>query len=496
MVRWRTEKIKGAKGTVLLLRAALCDTVFLMADSLLRKIPKVDDILKSAEWLRSAKGFPQETAKDALRQVLDGLRQGIREGKIASIPALGEIVKDAVRRASELTRPGLQRVINGTGVIIHTNLGRSLLAPSAINALTNIAAHYSNLEYDLVQGRRGDRYEHCSSILQRLTGAEASLVVNNNAAAVLLVLNTLAEGKEVVISRGELIEIGGSFRIPDVMRKSGAILREVGSTNRTFIRDYERAMHEQTGLLMKAHPSNFRVRGFVHETSVAELVSLGEKCRIPVFYDAGSGLLFQLEEGRSFDEPVIMDFVGTGLQAIDVISFSADKLLGGPQAGIILGRKTYIEAMKKNSLTRALRPDKFTLAALEATLLLYLDRETKRQIPTIEMIYQRENELRRRAVRLAAALRKRSGALTVSVVKLFSEAGGGSLPDISLPSYGLAVVPRRLSLVAFEERLRRLETPIIARIEKDQLLIDVRTVRKADEAALLAGLAAGLTDAT
>jgi len=280
------------------------------------------------------------------------------------------------------------------------------------------------------------------------------------------------------------------------MRKSGAILREVGSTNRTFIRDYERAMHEQTGLLMKAHPSNFRVRGFVHETSVAELVSLGEKCRIPVFYDAGSGLLFQLEEGRSFDEPVIMDFVGTGLQAIDVISFSADKLLGGPQAGIILGRKTYIEAMKKNSLTRALRPDKFTLAALEATLLLYLDRETKRQIPTIEMIYQRENELRRRAVRLAAALRKRSGALTVSVVKLVSEVGGGSLPDISLPSYGLAVVPRRLSLVAFEERLRRLETPIIARIEKDQLLIDVRTVRKADEAALLAGLAAGLTDAT
>ncbi|MBP1730095.1 MAG: L-seryl-tRNA selenium transferase, partial [Deltaproteobacteria bacterium] len=262
------------------------------------------------------------------------------------------------------------------------------------------------------------------------------------------------------------------------------------------IRDYERAMHEQTGLLMKAHPSNFRVRGFVHETSVAELVSLGEKCRIPVFYDAGSGLLFQLEEGRSFDEPVIMDFVGTGLQAIDVISFSADKLLGGPQAGIILGRTTYIEAMKKNSLTRALRPDKFTLAALEATLLLYLDRETKRQIPTIEMIYQRENELRRRAVRLAAALRKRSGALTVSVVKLVSEVGGGSLPDISLPSYGLAVVPRRLSLVAFEERLRRLETPIIARIEKDQLLIDVRTVRKADEAALLAGLAAGLTDAT
>jgi L-seryl-tRNA(Ser) seleniumtransferase len=478
---------------MLLLRAALCDTVFSMADALLRKIPKVDDILKSAEWLRSAKGFPQETAKDALRQVLDGLRQGIREGKIASIPALGEIVSAAASRASELVRPGLHRVINGTGVIIHTNLGRSLLAPSAINALTSIASQYSNLEYDLVQGRRGDRYEHCSSILQRLTGAEASLVVNNNAAAVLLVLNTLAEGKEVVISRGELIEIGGSFRIPDVMRKSGAILREVGSTNRTFIRDYERAMNETTGLLMKAHPSNFRVRGFVHETSVAELVSLGEKYHVPVFYDAGSGLLFQLEEGRSFDEPVIVDFIGTGL---DVISFSGDKLLGGPQAGIILGRKTYIEAMKKNSLTRALRPDKFTLAALEATLLLYLDRETRRQIPTIEMIYQEEKELRRRAVRLAAALRKRAGALTVSVVKLFSEVGGGSLPDISLPSYGFAVVPRRLSPVALEERLRKLETPIIARIEKDQILIDVRTVRKADEAALLAGLAAALTDGT
>jgi L-seryl-tRNA(Ser) seleniumtransferase len=464
-----------------------------MSDSLLRKIPKVDDILKSAEWARSARDVPQETAKDALRQVLDGLRQGIREGRVASVPAVVEIVKDTVKRAKELAKPGLHRVINGTGVIIHTNLGRSLLAPSAISALTSIASHYSNLEYDLTLGKRGDRYEHCSSILQRLTGAEASLVVNNNAAAVLLVLNTLAEGKEVVISRGELIEIGGSFRIPDVMRKSGAILREVGSTNRTFIRDYERAMHEQTGLLMKAHPSNFRVRGFVHETSVVELVSLGEKHRVPVFYDAGSGLLFHLEEGRSFDEPVINDFVGTGL---DVISFSADKLLGGPQAGIILGRKTYIEAMKRNSLTRALRPDKFTLAALEATLLLYLDRETKKQIPTIEMIYQEEKHLRRRAVRLAAALKGRVGGLTASVVKLFSEVGGGSLPDITLPSYGLALVPRRLSLVVFEERLRRLETPIIARIEKDQLLIDVRTVRKDDEAALLAGLAAALTDGT
>jgi L-seryl-tRNA(Ser) seleniumtransferase len=462
-------------------------------DSLLRRIPKVDEILKREQWQRLLRVHPQDVAKDALRATLDELRINIKQGKVTSLPPVERIIEEANRRAVELSRPKLRRVINGTGVVIHTNLGRSPLAKPAIDALVNIASNYSNLEYDLKRGKRGDRYEHCSSILQRLTGVEASLVVNNNAAAVLLVLDTFAQGKEVVIARGELIEIGGSFRIPDVMRKSGAILREVGTTNRTFSQDYERAVHENTGLLMKAHTSNFRIRGFVHETSVAELVDLGMRYHIPVFYDAGSGLLCPLKGSTGFDEPVITDFAQAGL---DIISFSADKLLGGPQAGIILGKAAHIDAMRKNPLTRALRPDKFTLAALEATLFLYTDEGRRSQIPTLEMIYQDEKSLRQRASRLAAALRRRSTHLSVSVVSLVSEVGGGSLPDVELPSYGLALEPESMSLVAFEEKLRTLDTPIIARIGHDRLLIDVRTIRKADESLLISGIAAALADGT
>jgi len=462
-------------------------------DNVLRKIPKVDEILKHDAWQRLVATYPEEVAKDALRAALDDVRLDIREGRSTAVPPVDGIVENVRRRLARLFSPGLRRVINGTGVIIHTNLGRSLLAQPAMDALLATASGYSNLEYDLSKGKRGDRHEHCSALLKHLSGAEGALVVNNNAAAVLLVLNTLAEGKEVVIARGELIEIGGSFRIPDVMRKSGTILREVGTTNRTFSQDYERALHENTGLLMKAHTSNYRIRGFVHETTLAELAELGTKYRVPVFYDAGSGLLFPLEAGRSFDEPVIIDSVRAGL---DVVSFSADKLLGGPQAGIILGKKSYVDAMKKNPLTRALRPDKFTLAALEATLLLYMDEKKRSSIPTLAMIYQDEKSLKQRAGRLAALLRKRRAAVSVSVISLMSEVGGGSLPDVTLPSYGLALEPRGRSLSDFEERLRHLPTPIIGRIEHDRLLIDVRTIRKGDEAALMSGIEAALSDGT
>jgi L-seryl-tRNA(Ser) seleniumtransferase len=462
-------------------------------DSLLRKIPKVDDILKREQWQRLITNYPEEVAKDVLRAVLDELRLDIKEGRATSIPPVEHILGETGSRVAELLRPGLRTVINGTGVIIHTNLGRSLLAQPAVDALVAMASGYSNLEYDLKKGRRGDRYEHCSAVLKQLTGVEGALVVNNNAAAVLLALNTLSEGKEVVIARGELIEIGGSFRIPDVMRKSGAILREVGTTNRTFGQDYECAIHENTGLLMKAHTSNYRIRGFVHETTVVELVELGKKYRVPVFYDAGSGLLYPLDAGRAFDEPVIMDFVNMGL---DVISFSADKLLGGPQAGIILGKSSYIDAMKRNPLTRALRPDKFTLAALEATLFLYMDNNKRQSIPTLNMIYQDEKSLKRRAARLAALLRKRSAHVSISVVRLMSEVGGGSLPDVTLPSYGWAIEPRSMSLSDFEERLRQLPTPIVGRIEHNRLLVDMRTIRKADEPALISGIEAALSDGT
>jgi len=341
-----------------------------MANELLRKIPKIDDVLASDGWQKLIKNFSEEVAKNALRQYFDDLRAGIKNGDIAALPALSDIVDETRKKAIVMTTPTLRWVINGTGIIIHTNLGRSLLAQAAIDAIVNAASHYSNLEYDLNKGARGDRYEHCTSILKKLSGAENALVINNNAGAVFLILNTLAEGKEVIISRGELIEIGGSFRIPEVMKKSGAVLKEVGTTNRTYIADYERVINENTGLIMKAHTSNYRIRGFTHEADIEELSALGKKYNIPTFYDAGSGLLYSVKASGILDEPLISQEVAKGL---DVVSFSGDKLLGAPQAGIIVGEKTLIDAMKKNPMTRALRPDKFTLAGLESTLLLYLD---------------------------------------------------------------------------------------------------------------------------
>ena len=462
-------------------------------EALLRRIPKVDDLLKHPRWRELLTHHTQEALKDSLRAVLDALRAGIKDGSVASIPTLDEIIEETARRALTLSKPHLARVINATGIVIHTNLGRSLLAQRAIDALVSIASHYSNLEYDLSTGKRGDRYEHCSSILRRVTGAEGSLIVNNNAAAVLLVLDTFAQSMEVVIGRGELIEIGGSFRIPDVMKKSGAILKEVGTTNRTFKEDYERALNEHTGLIMKAHTSNYRIRGFVHETSVEELAELGRAHRVPVYYDAGSGLMFPLKDGRSFDEPVIAALVHTGA---DIVSFSADKLLGGPQAGVILGSAACIGAMKKNALLRALRPDKFTLAALEATLFLYADEATRKQIPTVEMISEEGSALKRRAVRIATMLKQYSGRLSVTVTSLSGEVGGGSLPDVALPSWGVALEPRSMSVKALEEKLRKADPPIIARIAHDRLLIDVRTLRKLDEPLLVSGIASALADGT
>jgi len=458
-----------------------------MADKrLLRSIPKVDDILKHEAWVRLITIYPEGIAKDALRDYLDEIRTSIKENRINAIPTLSEIIENTQRRIIESTSLGLKRVINGTGIIIHTNLGRSLLAKSAIEAIVNAASHYTNLEYDLQGGSRGDRYNHCVSILKRLTDAEDALVVNNNAGAVFLTLNTLAEGKEAVISRGELIEIGGSFRIPDVMKKSGAILKEVGTTNRTYKDDYERAICEATGLLMKAHTSNYRIKGFVHETTSEELIALGKRYNLPTFYDAGSGLLFPLNGIGEHGEPCITVELKKGW---DIISFSGDKLLGAPQAGIVVGEKSYINAMKKNPVTRALRPDKFTLAALESTLILYLDIETARdEIPTLRMIHESQEVLKKRSQRIARALRGLSAKLTVIHTAMFSEVGGGSFPDISIPSYGIAISPHEIGLETFEKRLRNLDIPIVGRIEKDRLFIDMRTILKEEEHTLVSGI--------
>jgi L-seryl-tRNA(Ser) seleniumtransferase len=463
-------------------------------NDLFRKIPKVDDVLRHEQWGHRLAEFPQGPAKDVLRSLLDELRLAIREGAVAEMPSVDEIIAMTARRVAALLSPHLRRVINATGIVIHTNLGRSPLAPCVMDAVASVALNYSNTEYDLKRGTRGDRYEHCLFILRKLTGAEDALVVNNNAAAVLLALNTLADGKEVIISRGELIEIGGSFRIPEVMAKSGARLKEVGTTNRTFIEDYRRAAGDGTGLIMKAHTSNYRIRGFVHEVDSAELEKLGSELGIPFFFDAGSGLLFPFNGGKSFDEPCVADEVKKG---VGIVSFSGDKLLGGPQAGVILGRKTLIAAMKQNPLTRALRPDKLTLAALEATLGLYLDTERARsEIPILRMIYQDERVLKRRAGRLAMALAKKEPRCTAKVVKLHSEVGGGTLPDVSLPSYGVALQVDGMSVEDLEMRLRKLDIPIIARIERNRLLLDMRTIREADEHELLARLGSVLADGT
>jgi L-seryl-tRNA(Ser) seleniumtransferase len=457
-----------------------------MANELLRKIPKIDDVLACDDWQKLIKSCSEEVAKNALRQYFDELRAGIKNSDIAAIPALKEIVDVTRKKAIAMITPTLKWVINGTGIIIHTNLGRSLLAQTSIDAIVNAASHYSNLEYDLKKGARGDRYEHCTSILKKLSGAENALVVNNNAGAVFLILNTLAEGKEVIISRGELIEIGGSFRIPEVMKKSGAVLREVGTTNRTYIADYERATNENTGLIMKAHTSNYRIRGFTHEADIEELSALGKKYNIPTFYDAGSGLFYSVKAAGILDEPLISQEVAKGL---DIVSFSGDKLLGAPQAGIIVGEKTLVDAMKKNPMTRALRPDKFTLAGLESTLLLYLDMEqAKEAIPTLRMIHENPNTLKGRAQRLLRQLKMRCGNMTASVAEIYSEVGGGSLPDVVIPSYGILIKPHTMSLEVLENRLRNLEVPIIGRIEKETLILDMRTILKEEEPFLLSGL--------
>jgi L-seryl-tRNA(Ser) seleniumtransferase len=453
---------------------------------LLRKIPKVDEILKHEAWAEVLGLFPEALAKEVLRSTLAGLRLALKEGREKHVPPINGIISEVRIRLVGLLRPGLKRVINGTGVIIHTNLGRSLLSSAATDAVVNAATHFTNLEYDLSTGKRGDRHEHCVSLLTRLTGAESGIVVNNNAAAVYLVLNTLAEGREVIVSRGELVEIGGSFRIPDVMRKSGALLREVGTTNRTYAHDYEAALCDNTAIIMKVHTSNYRIRGFTHEATLEECAALGRSRGVATFYDAGSGLLFPLGHAGGVGQSSIGDDLASGM---DLLAFSGDKLLGGPQAGIIVGARRYVDALKKNPMTRAFRPDKFTIAALEATLMLYLDpRKASQEIPTLALMQADHGTLRRRAVRLAGRLRKASLPLSVAVVDVDSEVGGGSLPDAYIPSCGVALKPKSMTVETLETRLRALDIPVIGRVERDNLILDMRTILKEDEVSLFSGL--------
>jgi L-seryl-tRNA(Ser) seleniumtransferase len=446
---------------------------------LLRRLPGVDTLLAEKPLQQALLEHPRKLVLDSIRDVLADRRQAILENPSDAESVgidLADLVRTALLRLETLSEYTLRPVVNATGIVIHTNLGRSLLPEQAVERLQTLSSSYNNLEYDLEAGERGSRYVHAESILRELTGAEAALVVNNNAGAVLLVLNTLARGHEVVVSRGQLVEIGGAFRIPDVMTSSGATLREVGTTNRTHLRDYEAAIGEQTALLMKVHTSNYRIVGFTAEVPLDQLVQLGRARRIPVVEDLGSGSLIDVSRFGLRGEPTVQDALKAG---VDLVTFSGDKLLGGPQAGIILGCKDLVAQCRKNPLTRALRVDKMTLAALEATLRLYRDeRQAMTRIPTLRMIATPIEELEQRAMQLAELIRNMDPAerLNVRVQAGASQVGGGSLPALDLPSRVVSIQSVSFTAQKLEHLLRAGKPPIIARIESDQLLMDVRTI--------------------
>jgi len=444
----------------------------------LRKIPSVDEILSHPEISDLIKTYPRNVVVEAIRSCLKELREKLlHEGGPSEIDesffSLDRLYPLFKGELEHQTRPRLRRVINATGVVIHTNLGRSPLHPSAIQHLIDVSRAYSNLEYDLDRGERGSRYDHVEEILCRLSGAESAMVVNNNAGAVLLVLNTLAEGKEVVVSRGELVEIGGAFRIPDVMKRSHVLLREVGTTNRTHPDDYQEAIGPQTALLLKVHTSNFRVLGFTSDVALPELIQLGKQHHLPVMEDLGSGCLIDLTRYGLLKEPTVQEVIKTG---VDVVTFSGDKLLGGPQAGIILGKKEVLDLVKTNPLTRALRIDKLTLAALESTLLLYLDeKKAMEEIPTLQMLTFDRDRLKRRGKRLLKRLAGING-IEAALKEDVSQVGGGSLPLQELPTMVIAIRPLSFSVNDFERNLRKGNPPIVSRISKEELILDLRTI--------------------
>ncbi len=446
--------------------------------TLLRMLPGVDQLLEQSNKDTFFEGIPKTVVVGSIRQTLDSRRNRI----LAADPGLAEqslsvsrIMKQVREAAAKAMTPNLIPLINATGVVVHTNLGRSLVPAAVIENLAHIAGRYSNLEYDLGAGKRGSRYSSVEDILCEISGAEAGMVVNNNAAAVLLCLETLARGKEVIVSRGELVEIGGSFRVPDVMAKSGGILKEVGTTNRTHMHDYENALDADTALMLKVHRSNYSVIGFTAEVSLKELVELGTKHGLPVMEDLGSGTFIDFSKYGLVKEPTVQESVAAG---VDVVTFSGDKLLGGPQAGIVVGKKQIVDRIKQNPLARALRIDKMTLAALETTLRLYRDENRAiRRIPTLRMLTMDLNELADRAAGLADDLNALGGSrIEIIQAELSSKAGGGALPLLELPSKCLRIKIQGLSANKLEKNMRQNTPPIIGRIENDAYVIDPRTL--------------------
>jgi L-seryl-tRNA(Ser) seleniumtransferase len=456
--------------------------------ALLRALPKVDRLLEREDIAALEVEHSRALVTDAVRETLDALRADILAGAEPDVSE-DEVASAVLVLVEEKARRSLHRVINATGIVVHTNLGRSRLARAAVDAVAEVAGGYSTLEYDAASGERGSRHVHVEKLICRLTGAEAAMAVNNNAAAVLLGIAGLARGKEAIVSRGQLVEIGGSFRIPDIMRESGATMVEVGATNKTHLRDYEAAMTPATGLLLKVHSSNFRVVGFTEEVSAAELVGLGSQHGVPVFEDQGSGVLVDLRKWGIDYEPTVGESIAAG---VDLVSCSGDKLLGGPQAGILAGKWHVIEKLKKHPLARAVRLDKMTLAALEVTLRLYLDEERAiREIPTLRMLTTSKTAISERAVRFADEISRACGdAYLTGVTDDVSRAGGGALPMADIPTVVVAVSPQHIGVTELEARLRGRETPIVARINTDRLLLDPRTLSLAEEAEIVSALKA------
>jgi L-seryl-tRNA(Ser) seleniumtransferase len=480
-----------------------------------RNIPSIDQLRQRSAVRALEARFGATATVDALRDAASVVRVAIAAGDTTladEAEVAGRIESTAAARLGDVFRPSLEPVINATGVIIHTNLGRAPLAAAAIDRVAGIARGYASLEYDLAAGSRGRRDVHAGALLCRLTGAEAAVVVNNNAAATMIVLAALAAGREVIVSRGELVEIGGGFRVPDVMAQSGASLREVGTTNKTRAADYGAAISDRTALILRIHPSNFRIEGFTERPPLHELVALGRKFNIPVAEDLGSGYLAQIATRSPSDRhpqatrsTSDADLIGTrstpdrhlidtwsepGVEAsvaagVDVCCFSGDKLLGGPQAGIIVGRTTVVDRIRTHPLMRALRVDKMTYAALEATLAEYAAGRAEATIPVRRMLMVSADDIRARAEALAAAING-VGGWRAGLVAGSSAIGGGSAPGVELPTWLVAIAKEGLTPDAVEQRLRRLTPPVIARIERDQLLLDLRTVLPEQDAALAA----------
>jgi L-seryl-tRNA(Ser) seleniumtransferase len=451
---------------------------------MLRKIPKVDELLTLAEETDRMAAMtdiiPPAAVRDAIRDELEALRGNILAGDLTELPEKKAILDAACTRAYGEQRSSLRRVVNGTGVVLHTNLGRSLLSWQAVSAVEEVARNYSTLEYDVDSGSRGSRHDHIDNLLASVTGAEAAMVVNNNAAAVLLILSAMGKGGEVITSRGELVEIGGSFRIPEIMTQCGCTLREVGTTNKTHLFDYEDAIGPETRALLRVHTSNYRIVGFSERPGLAELVELGRKHDLPVIEDLGSGSLVDLTAFGIHGEPTVQQSVKAG---VDVISFSGDKLLGGPQAGLILGKRAYIEKLKRHPLARALRVDKMTIAALRETLYAYQDPAwAKCNIPVLRMLGASGEELRGRAEKLRLALE--GFGCAARVVETEGQVGGGSCPTQLLKSWAVAVDPGKLTADQLAEALRRPYPHIIGRISQGQYLLDVRTLTDDDFSAI------------